>query len=501
LLSTSHVKGVTRLVIAFTSLVMGVTSHVKGVTRLVIGFTSFVMGVTRLVIAFTSLVMGVTRLVVASTSHVMGVTRLVIAFTSHVTGVTRLVIAFTSLVTTSTRLVIAVTSLVAGQRWLVLTTSSPRRRRGTKERGLYRVACRVGGWRMMRGMGARLGGILAAAACLAACGGATPAVQGETATLPAGPSTAVPEANTLPSGPDPAPSAELDAGIKAFDAGSYAEARKSFEAAIKRDKTNYKAFFDLGQACEKLGDKSAAETAYKAALALRPELDQAAEQLSALYIDAGRIDDALTVGRTGLAKHPGSAALHENLGIALATRGDQEPATQELEAAIKLTPSEPMYHLTLAHWLNVWHVRGAAPHLDAIRETVKDYALLASVGFEYRMAGEFDGCIKTFDRAIGMKDGGEVRTERALCRLGTKDEKAALDDLQAAIAAEPTYAPAHYYLGGRLASGKHYKEAAAEYAKYLELAPSGSLAKNASERLKMAQEAASKDKGGAPKRK
>jgi tetratricopeptide (TPR) repeat protein len=106
------------------------------------------------------------------------------------------------------------------------------------------------------------------------------------------------------------------------------------------------------------------------------------------------------------------------------------------------------------------------------------------------MAGEFDTCAKTFDRAVGIKDGGEVRTERALCKLGLKDEKGTLDDLQAAVAKEPTYAPAHYYLGGRLAMTKHFKEAAAEYGKYLSLEPNGSLARPATERLKAAQDAA-----------
>jgi cytochrome c-type biogenesis protein CcmH/NrfG len=108
------------------------------------------------------------------------------------------------------------------------------------------------------------------------------------------------------------------------------------------------------------------------------------------------------------------------------------------------------------------------------------------------MAGEFDSCVKLFDRIVGMKDGGEARTDRALCKLGLKDEKGTFADLQAAVAKEPTYAPGHYYLGGRLASTKHYKDAAAEYAKYLELAPTGSLAKPAAERLKMAQEEATK---------
>jgi tetratricopeptide (TPR) repeat protein len=294
------------------------------------------------------------------------------------------------------------------------------------------------------------------------------------------------------------------AGIKAFDAGDFASARTSFDAAAKKDPQNYQAFFNLGQACEKLDDKPAAEAAYKAALAIKPDLDTAAANLCALYIDANRLDDALSLGKDALAKHPGSAPLHENLGIALAAHGDQDVAIQELDQALKIQPSDPMYQLTLAHWLNAWHVRGATPHLDAAIGAVKDdYAMLASIGFEYRMAGEFPSCIKTFDRAIAIKDGGEVRTERALCKLGSKDDKAAMDDLQAAVAKEPTYEPAHYYLGGRLANAKLYKEAAAEYGKYLDLAPNGSLARAATERQKMAQDAAAAGKGSAtgPKKK
>jgi tetratricopeptide (TPR) repeat protein len=338
---------------------------------------------------------------------------------------------------------------------------------------------------------------------LAACGGSAPPAQTGGATSPstASPAEGLPD-KPAASAPEPAASPELLAGIKAFDAGSYADARKSFEAAVKKNSNDYQALYNLGMACEKLGDKAGAEAAYKSALAVKPELDTAAAELSALYVDLGRIDDALAVGRAGLAKHPGSAPLHENLGVALAARGDQDAATKELEQAIKITPSEPMFHLTFAHWLNVWHVRGAAPHLDAARDLVKDdYGMVASIGHEYRMAGEFDSCVKTFDHAVAIKDGGEVRTERALCHLGLKDDKGTMDDLQAAVSKEPTYAPAHYYLGGRLAMGKRFKDAAAEYAKYLQLEPSGSLSKAASERMKAAQDAMTKDKGGPPKKK
>ena len=333
-----------------------------------------------------------------------------------------------------------------------------------------------------------LGGSLAMV--LLACGGSAPPAQNGGAGAASPGDTPVAAG---PTAPEPPPSADKMAGIRAFDAGNYADARKSFEAASKKNPGDYEALNNLGMSCEKLGDPPAAETAYKAALAVKPDLDSAAAALSALYLDAGRNDEALATARNGLAKHAGSAPLHENMGIALAAKGDQENATKEFSQALQLTPNEAMFHLTFAHWLNVWKVRGAAPHLDAALPLVKDdYGMIASIALEYRMAGEFDSCVKTYDHAISMKDGGEVRTGRALCKLGLKDEKGTLADLQAAVDKEPTYAPAHYYLGGRLAMTKRFKEAASEYGKYLELAPSGSLAKPASERMKAAQDASKK---------
>jgi tetratricopeptide (TPR) repeat protein len=358
------------------------------------------------------------------------------------------------------------------------------------------------------GMGLTLSALLSALAVpaiVAGCGGAAPPPAGGAGNPPGsgassapGPAPGTPELES--SAPEPPATPEMQAGIKAFDAGSYADARKSFEAAVKKNPKDYTSYYDLGMTCEKLADKPAAESAYKSALSIKPDLDSAAADLSALYVDEGRIDDALATARTGLAKHPGSGALHENMGVALAARGDQDNATKEFAQAVQIAPNDPMFHLTFAHWLNVWKVRGGSPHLEAASGLVKnDLGMLASIGHEFRMAGEFDGCVKTFDKAVSIKDGGELRTERALCKLGLKDEKGTLDDLQAAVAKDPNYAPGHYYLGGRLAKNKKFKEAASEYTKVIELEPNGSLAKAASEKLKLAQDEIAKEKGGKKK--
>ncbi|MGD0676823.1 MAG: tetratricopeptide repeat protein [Polyangiaceae bacterium] len=342
---------------------------------------------------------------------------------------------------------------------------------------------------------------LTLAAALAAglgCGGAGSPPAADPSLPPAT------ETSTDPGGSPPAqsaPSRELLAGIKAFDAGRFAEARGSFEGAVKKNPKDYEALYNLGMTLERLQDAGGAESAYKSALAVQPGLEMATAELSALWIDEGRTEDAIALARAGLTKHPASGPLHENLAVALAVRGSQDESMKEFAEALQTTPGEPMVELTFAHWLNVWHRPGAASHLDAARDLAKDnYALIASVGHEYRMAGEFESCAKTFDREIGVKDGGEVRTERALCRLGLKDDKGALDDLKAAIAAEPSYAPGHYYLAGRLAQARHFKEAAAEYARVLSLEPNGSLAKPASERLKAAQQAGANNRADSPKR-
>jgi tetratricopeptide (TPR) repeat protein len=336
------------------------------------------------------------------------------------------------------------------------------------------------------------------AATSIACAGANPAAKGEATNASPSVASDTPQggaATTPQAAAEPAGSPDVMAGVKAFDAGSYGDARKSFEAATKKNPRDYQAFYDVAMACEKLGDKVAAEAAYKAALAIKPDFDVAAVALGTLELDEGRTDDALTVTQAALAARPGSAILHENLGTALAMRGEQDRALPELEQAAKLAPTDPMFQLTLAHWLNAWHVRGASFHLDrALGMARDDLAMLASIGFEYRMAGDFASCIKTFDKAVQIKDGGEVRTERGICKLGVKDDAGAIGDLQAAVAVEPSYPAAHYWLAGRLALLRRYREAAAEYARYLQLQPNGSLSTTASERMKAAQDLAAHDR-------
>jgi Tfp pilus assembly protein PilF len=334
--------------------------------------------------------------------------------------------------------------------------------------------------------------LIVGSACVA-CGGSSPPAQTGGADNSA---ASLPDAKPQPpSSPASSGSAEMAAGLKAFDAGDFAGARRSFEAVTGKDPKNYEAFTNLGMTCEKLGDASCAEASYRSAIAARPGYDSASQNLSAMELDAGRADDAIAVARAGIAANPQSGPLHANLANGLAIKGDQDGATKEFAQATQLLPNDLGTQLAFAHWLNVWKQRGAVPHLDQARTLAKDdYPTLLTILLEYRMAGDVDDCVKLADKLVSMKDGGEARTERALCRLASKDEKGAVDDLQAAVKVEPSYAQAHYFLGGRLALAKRPKEAAAEYQKYLDLAPTGSLVAAAKQHLKDIQDGSGKKK-------
>ena len=313
-----------------------------------------------------------------------------------------------------------------------------------------------------------------------ACGGAPPAREGQRSSLDA----AAPSVRLRPLSSG---NADYDQGVTALARGDVDGAKGSWKRIHDRDPKDGAGSVLLGLIDEKQGDKAGAEKAYREAIKLRPDLEAAYVNLSALLIDQQRNDDALTVARAGLAKFPSSAGLHANVGTALATQGDQAGASGEFDQATRAATADPMLLMTYAHWLGVWKQSEASlTKLRAARALTKDVGVLAAIGEEMKGLGAFADCVPTFDQAIGLKDAPELRTYRAVCKLGMKDADGAKTDLQAAIAGQ--YAPAHFYLARVLGDSGDWKGAVGEYETFLKLEPNVPASKVAREKLKQAKE-------------
>lgn len=262
-------------------------------------------------------------------------------------------------------------------------------------------------------------------------------------------------------------------GTKSLEAGAYGDAKTSFEAALKSPHDAPDAHYYLGVVAEKQNDKATAEKEYKAALGLRPDFAEAQGNLTALYIDQQKYDDALAITKAALAKHPQDAGMLLNQAIALAGKGDAAGSDAGFQQAIAAKPGDPMYLLTYAHWLGQWKkLDQATEKLRAARPLAKDdVAMLASIGHEMRLVKAFADCVPTLDKAIAIKDVAELRTDRALCKMGAKDRAGGMADLEAAVKEDPNYAGAHFHLGIAYEKDGKTKEAIAEDEAFLKLAP------------------------------
>ena len=351
---------------------------------------------------------------------------------------------------------------------------------------------------------------LAVSFAMVGCGGAPPKAS-DTPDPSLGPTAAATgPASTTRTGPTsggtdgPAATSTSDdvtKGTALVKAGDWNGARAAFEAAIKKNPKQADAHYYLGLVMDKTGDRGAAEKSYKTALDLQPDLQEAAENLTAIYIETQKFDDAIVLAKKALTRNAKNAEMQLNLAIALSGKGDVDNATKAFDGAVKLAPNDPRFFLAYAQHLSAARKGDDAVGKlkEALRVAGDDPVMLGTIGGELRTARDVPDCIAAFDKAISLKDNADFRTNRAMCKLGAKDKPGALVDLQAATTKEPTFAPAHYWLGSILHDDGKFTEAIAEYDAYLKAAPKGPMAKKAEEKLKLAKDKKKPEKPGPKK--
>lgn len=330
--------------------------------------------------------------------------------------------------------------------------------------------------------------------CAAACGGPDkPPIVPDKDTPP--PIDTAPSTTAKP-GPTDGPVAsstsdDVTKGTAAIKAGDWTGARAAFEAAIKKNPKQADAHYYLGLVMDKTGDRAAAEKLYRTALELQPDLQEAAENLTAILVETKKYDEAIAVAKKVLAKNNKHSEMALNLAIAMSEKGDADGATKAFEDAVKLAPNDVRFFVAYAHHLLAVAKKpaeGIAQLKKAQSVAGEDPGAIAAVGFEMRLARAVPECIAAFDKAISIKDTGDFRTNRGLCKLANKDQAGAIADFKAATEKEPSFALAHYWYGLQLHDGGKFPEAAAEYEQYLKLAPNGPMSKMADAKLKMAKE-------------
>ena len=159
----------------------------------------------------------------------------------------------------------------------------------------------------------------------------------------------------------------------------------------------------------------------------------------------------------------------------------RQRAAELYRGALRLRPALPAAHVGLARvLLDRNQYQEALAEIEAARRTRPAYPEASAVeGRIYREMAFADEAVKSFDRAIrearGFQPEGHVGLARVYEDRGQYEEAAT--EYQTAIKQLSDTEPVIYQLlGAAFEKVQKYKEAVAAYEKYLQLAPSGSLA-------------------------
>jgi len=207
-------------------------------------------------------------------------------------------------------------------------------------------------------------------------------------------------------------------------------------------------------------------------------LGAAARQQSGMYCDYE------TLFRTTLARNPGSSFLHSNLGVILMSTGREREAAAEFEAAVRLSPDSPDYHVNLG--LALAQIPGRLA--DAIEEyqialhTDPHFpAAHLNLGLALTsMPGRLQDAIAEYREAIAAYQ-TVVRSEpdlwEAHFNLGLAygqmagREADAIAEYRTALRIKPDSALAHFHLGNTFHKMGRLAEAIAEYQASLSIDP------------------------------
>jgi tetratricopeptide (TPR) repeat protein len=231
-------------------------------------------------------------------------------------------------------------------------------------------------------------------------------------------------------------------GQSLLAAGDWPGAALSFRAALERDPALATARAGLGDALSILGDRAAAEEAYRRALQ-DEDIATARNSLGNLLAVEGRAQEAVAEYRRALELDPKLHAARANLGGALASLGQWEEAQEQLRVAVKGCQECPDFAL---------QYQGLARAL-------------------YR-AGRPEEALEALRKAVVLKpDDPELRLDLADLLATSGRSQDALEHYQASLLRHPEHAPSLVGLANTLALLGRFDEAKAGYRKALSVQP------------------------------
>lgn len=207
------------------------------------------------------------------------------------------------------------------------------------------------------------------------------------------------------------------------------------------------AYSNLGDLLRRAGNPSEAIGAYRAALALRPEMAETANNLGLALVMSGRLTEALEAYRHAVAQRPGLAEAHNNLAVIL-------QALRRFEEALRAAQ-------------------------EAIRHRAEYPEAYDAAGRALMSLGRVDEAAAAFETAVRLRPPfAEAWNDLGNARAALGAYQAAREAYQTAVRIRPDFLDAVINLGNLLSEFGLPEEAALRYRRALEVRPDAAAIHN-----------------------
>jgi tetratricopeptide (TPR) repeat protein len=159
-------------------------------------------------------------------------------------------------------------------------------------------------------------------------------------------------------------------GVQLYKAGSYAQARETFQAALALKPGDCNLAFNIGQCYEHLGQLDKAEQAYRQCLQLAPEHEECRHALVVLLWQQNRRPETVKLVEDFLARHPKLAAAYAEQGWLWHQLGDLTRAQARLVQALEFDPHN---NLALTELAQIYETKNRADRAVYLYEQALTY--------------------------------------------------------------------------------------------------------------------------------
>lgn len=230
--------------------------------------------------------------------------------------------------------------------------------------------------------------------------------------------------------------------------------------------------------CPKYHDS---ESLWRSTIAANPGAWMAHNNLGAVLMHSGRVDEAVEHFRRSLELQPGNAAAHANLADALFRVGRTDEALMHFGKALELDPGNIATETDLGvALLQLGRIEEAISHLQRALGTNPGFAKARSnLGTAYLQEGRADEAAAQFNEALAADPGNFATiTDLGTAYVQKGQMEKAEAEFERALQINPDFASALTNLGNVLQLRGRIDEAVARYERALRVEPNSAVTHN-----------------------